>query len=158
MSTTYKDRLERELAKIRQVALDFEAAIRVDNLLNGRTEDAPKVLELRASLPVKTEKPSTGPITIRKIAERKPAGEVRRIRDGLRASVLGHIRERGPCATGALIERFDMKQASKYDKQQLYQTLYEMKASGELLKDDRGVFSFADAKDFTENSVPPPAS
>lgn len=157
--TSYKDRLERELTRIRQVASDFEAAIRVDNLLNGRSDDAPKVLELRADIPVKREKPAalSGPITIRKVG--KPVvnrhgatrAETKALRDGYRDRIIAFLTASGPSKSAGVVEHLGLAEATPDEKQHVYQTLYALRVGGVLKKGDGGVYRLA-----KQDSVPPP--
>ena len=148
MTTAYRDRLERELARIRSVADDFEAALRVEALLNGSAAaseaTAQKVLELRADVPKKT----SGKITIRKVvtedtpaaAPTKKPRKANADHSMWRERVLTRLRENGPASSTALLKHFKLSNASKAEKQVLYQVMYDLKRLGMATRDEDMVY------------------
>lgn len=144
MTTAYRDRLERELARIRSVADDFEAALRVEALLNGTGESPSKVLELKVDTPKKT----SGQITIRKVDapaedERKPKQRKGKpIADHAvwRERAMDYIRANGPAKSGDLLAAFGIANGSKSEKQVLYQVMYELRRSEQLVRGDDLVY------------------
>jgi hypothetical protein len=146
MTSAYRDRLERELARIRSVADDFEAALRVEALLNGTGESPSKVLELKADDPKKT----SGKITIRKIAADEPVpvekpGKPKRVRQSAdhqlwRGRVMDYIRAHGTAKSGELLEHFGIANGSKAEKQVLYQVMYDLRRLKQLARGDDLVY------------------
>jgi len=147
MTTAYRDRLERELHRIRSVVDDFEAALRVEALMNGTgDEPAPKVLQLKAE----PEKKTSGKITIRKIAADTPApvekpGKPKRVRQSAdhqlwRGRVMDYIRANGTAKSGELLEHFGIANGSKAEKQVLYQVMYDLRRLQQLARGDDLVY------------------
>jgi len=146
MTTAYRDRLERELHRIRSVADDFEAALRVEALMNGPGDTAQKVLELKADDPKKT----SAKITIRKIAADTPApvekpGKPKRVRQSAdhqlwRGRVMDYIRKHGSAKSGQLLEAFGIANGSKSEKQVLYQVMYDLRRLQQLARGDDLVY------------------
>ena len=146
MTSAYRDRLERELHRIRSVADDFEAALRVEALMNGPGDTAQKVLELKADDPKKT----SGKITIRKIAADEPVpvekpAKPKRVRQSAdhqlwRGRVLDYIRANGTAKSGELLEHFGIANGSKAEKQVLYQVMYDLKRLRTLIRGDDLVY------------------
>lgn len=148
MTTAYRDRLERELSRIRSVADDFEAALRVEALLNGTGESQSKVLELKVDTPKKT----SGAITIRKVVEepveppvaaapaKKAPRKAKADHAMWRERVLTRLRENGPASSTQLLKHFRLHNASKGEKQVLYQVMYDLKRLGMATRDEEMVY------------------
>jgi len=147
--SSYRERLQRELGRMRSVVDDFEAAIRVEALMNGTGETAQKVLELKADAPKKT----SARITIRKVTgpEKPERSRSNPERDRYRESVLAYIDKRGPTRTSELMEHLGIAESTKETKQVLYQVMYDLKRLGTLVRGDDMVYSLADPE---TNSVP----